>query len=57
MRRRPQETVSMSLKDKYNIKNVVMRPKKMCELTLSGALSITSKIKSATKNAIVTHTG
>lgn len=55
--RRPHETISISLKDKYTIKNVVTRPKKMCEFTLSGALSITSKSNSATKNAIVTHTG
>jgi hypothetical protein len=55
--RRPHETISISLNDKYTIKDVVIRPKKMCEFTLSGALSITSKSNSATKNAIVTHTG
>jgi len=57
MRRRPHETNSISLKDKYTMRKVDIRAKKMCELIRSTSLSSTSKIKSAVKNAIVTQTG
>jgi hypothetical protein len=57
IRSRPHETNSISLKDRYTIKNVIMRPAKMCPFILSGLLSSVSNKISAMKSATVTHTG
>jgi len=57
IKRSPHETSYISIDDKYTIKNVVIRPRKMCVFTLSGALSITSNKTSAINKATVTHTG
>ena len=35
---KPHETNSMSLKDKYTIKNVTIRPERRCSVILSGVL-------------------
>ena len=57
MSSRPHETISISLKDRYNINARTTNPSRVCLLIFSGLCSMISNKTNAANNENVTHTG